>query len=630
MTIIQHFSHPLINAAGWTLLHSIWQIILIALVWRSVMFVTRDHHAGIRYNITLITLFSVPISFIMTFLKQWDVFKNARQIVSFEFTDASWPLPGDKNLYVLPDNYPSFIENLEIITPWIFWIYLTGLLFLSVKGIMSYLEINYIRKNNTIEIPDEWNDRITVLMNRAGLLKKVNLFLSENITIPLVTGFLKPFILLPLSMFSSLSPSQVEIILLHEFYHIREKDHYINMLQNLLEIIFFYHPAMWWISNRLRSEREKRVDEWIVQETADPVIYARALVQLEESRGSYIKPALAATHSYKLLISRINNFMFMKKTSFNYRQMVTAFIIILAVVVAVIVISPDLQANNKSVSAENTKPTLSLSLPDIPEFSPPEIKKDTSFNLAEDSHIHKKYIIHLDDGTFFSGDSLSMENQEQIREALEEARSALELARKEILEKMNSEEFRQEMEKVREEVQKTLKEVDREIIYKIDTAKIRHEIIIIKKEVEKALEEAGLTEFQQEELRKELEKASKEIRTTLDQEQLQYLQSEEFHEAMEKAQEGIQKALESVDSLIENTVTVKDIRIQIITDDMIKDVMNSLEDSMNNDSLLLQMFDDVKILKMEEFFNSLPSVPGEENINEEELIKKLELLESTI
>ena len=92
--------------------------------------------------------------------------------------------------------------------------------------------------------------------------------------------------LLPMSALAGLSPLQVEAILAHELAHIRRHDYLVNLLQTLLETLLFYHPAVWWLSRQIRIEREHCCDDLAVSLCGDPVVYARALADLEELRGA--------------------------------------------------------------------------------------------------------------------------------------------------------------------------------------------------------------------------------------------------------------------------------------------------------------------------------------------------------
>ena len=102
---------------------------------------------------------------------------------------------------------------------------------------------------------------------------------------PTVIGWLKPVVLLPASALAALSPQQLEAILAHELAHIRRHDYLVNLLQTLVETLLFYHPAVWWLSRRIRIERENCCDDLAVSLCGDPVAYANALADLESLRS---------------------------------------------------------------------------------------------------------------------------------------------------------------------------------------------------------------------------------------------------------------------------------------------------------------------------------------------------------
>src|SRR5262249_62123234 len=116
-------------------------------------------------------------------------------------------------------------------------------------------------------------------------------------------GWLHPVILLPASTLTGLSPGQIESILAHELAHIRRHDYLVNLLQSLVETLLFYHPGVWWVSRRIREERELCCDDLAVGVVGGPVLYAEALCRLERARGE--AAALAVAASGGSLLARI-------------------------------------------------------------------------------------------------------------------------------------------------------------------------------------------------------------------------------------------------------------------------------------------------------------------------------------
>jgi hypothetical protein len=135
--------------------------------------------------------------------------------------------------------------------------------------------------------------RFDQLVQLSGVDRIVRLGETSAVSVPIVAGWLKPVILLPLGVVASLPAEQVEAILLHELAHISRYDYLVNLLQNIVETIFFYHPAVWSVSRRIRLERELACDDQTVQWCKNPRTYAEALAGFEEFRHQ--SPLLAAT-----------------------------------------------------------------------------------------------------------------------------------------------------------------------------------------------------------------------------------------------------------------------------------------------------------------------------------------------
>ncbi|MFO1499612.1 MAG: M56 family metallopeptidase [Verrucomicrobiota bacterium] len=127
------------------------------------------------------------------------------------------------------------------------------------------------------------------------LSPKIQLLASHLVEVPTAIGWLRPMILLPLSSFAGLNGQQLELIVAHELAHIRRHDYLVNLLQNAVEALLFYHPAVWWVSSQIRTERENCCDDLALSVSANPVAYARALACLEEQRARFSQMKLAVS-----------------------------------------------------------------------------------------------------------------------------------------------------------------------------------------------------------------------------------------------------------------------------------------------------------------------------------------------
>ena len=143
--------------------------------------------------------------------------------------------------------------------------------------------------------PSAWLPVGARLAAHLRISRAIHIVESASIDVPTVIGWMRPVIMLPIAAVANLSPAQVEAILAHELAHIRRHDYFVNVLQTFAETLLFYHPATWWLSGRIRAEREHCCDDAAVAVCGDAVGYARALTELERWRVESAPLAIAAT-----------------------------------------------------------------------------------------------------------------------------------------------------------------------------------------------------------------------------------------------------------------------------------------------------------------------------------------------
>lgn len=165
--------------------------------------------------------------------------------------------------------------------------------------------------------------------HRLGLSIPVRILQCGITQVPTVVGWIRPVILIPIGCFSGMSPMQIEAILAHEIAHILRRDYFFSVLQSVLEALFFYHPAVWWLSKIIRVEREHCCDDLAVECTGNALLYARALSLLEEHRGTL--PVIALGANGGILFMRIKRILGESKKT-TPPQTMGLFILCLAVV----------------------------------------------------------------------------------------------------------------------------------------------------------------------------------------------------------------------------------------------------------------------------------------------------------
>ncbi|HXB73533.1 MAG TPA: M56 family metallopeptidase, partial [Candidatus Acidoferrales bacterium] len=144
----------------------------------------------------------------------------------------------------------------------------------------------------------EWQRTLDRLKTRISVSRPVRLLVSGRLQAPAAMGWLRPIVLVPAGALAGLPVAQIEALLLHELAHIRRHDYPVHILQSAVEAVFFYHPAVWWVSSHMRAERELCCDDIAVSVTGDAVIYARALAEFDSAR--WIQPNVMAANGGSL------------------------------------------------------------------------------------------------------------------------------------------------------------------------------------------------------------------------------------------------------------------------------------------------------------------------------------------
>lgn len=120
--------------------------------------------------------------------------------------------------------------------------------------------VGHARRRST-PAPAEWQARLDTLARRLGLKRTIALRLLPGLASPVALGALRPCVLLPAALLSRLPVDLLEALLAHELAHVRRWDYLVNLLQSAVEALLFFHPVVWWLSARMRSERELVADE---------------------------------------------------------------------------------------------------------------------------------------------------------------------------------------------------------------------------------------------------------------------------------------------------------------------------------------------------------------------------------
>ena len=317
MTEIQTWlQQPPAQVIGWALLHFLWQGTLIGALTALALAALRRSAADVRYVVAAIGLSLMLTLPAVTAVQLWRAATPAPTRAAAAVTDTVPEVasPPAVAVELAPDDRrasaggPATIDTtrFERWLPVLVLGWLCGVALLTLRLISGWLWVQRMKSHGASPAGDGWQHIVTRLSRRLHIARRVRLLQSTLVDVPTVIGWIKPVVLLPASALAGLSPLQLEAILAHELAHIRRHDYLVNLLQTLVETLLFYHPAVWWLSRRIRAERENCCDDLAVSLCGDPYTYAKALADLEELRGvSDPQAFLAMAASGGSLVQRV-------------------------------------------------------------------------------------------------------------------------------------------------------------------------------------------------------------------------------------------------------------------------------------------------------------------------------------
>ena len=301
--LYQVFSDELIYALGWTVVHSLWQGAIIALSLALIMPYLQRRSSRLRYEIALSALFVMLLCAICTFIIMLD---QAEVVLANSFTLII-------NDIAMVEGSSSIWEQLifqvsgyfETHLPLIVTCWMLGMLFFLLRMLGGYAYVQHLRFNHVQELDISWQKKMHQLKWRLQLHRPVKLMESALVKVPMVIGHLKPIILMPLGAVNRLSADEVEAVLAHELAHICRNDYLMNFFVSFVEVLFYYHPGVWWITASIRNERENCCDDMAIELCGNSLTYAKALVSLQDFNRTVPSFAMSFSGKKNHLLNRI-------------------------------------------------------------------------------------------------------------------------------------------------------------------------------------------------------------------------------------------------------------------------------------------------------------------------------------
>jgi uncharacterized protein (TIGR03435 family) len=289
-------SYSWVERLGWTLVHFLWQGFLVAILYAAVRRgVARMSSPNLRYFLACVALAAMMAAPLFT----WGLMEASDASMDEAYRIRSTP-PAARTVGITITPLPTSVRTrVSAIEPaqfllWVVMAWFAGAMVFWVRLAGGWIVAARMRSVLVRRAPSEWQEILTELGRWMGLSRPVRLLVSALVQVPTVVGWLRPVVLVPVGALGGLPAEHLEALLLHELAHIRRHDYLINIVQSAAEALLFYHPAVWWVSWHIRTERELCCDDVVVSVSGDALTYARALAQLESHRPAHLNAVVAA------------------------------------------------------------------------------------------------------------------------------------------------------------------------------------------------------------------------------------------------------------------------------------------------------------------------------------------------
>lgn len=339
--ITEFFSDTTLYALGWTVVHSLWQGTLLAILLSVLMMALEKRSARLRYEVACGAMFTMLMMALATFIIYLDQDPNAVEVtlaLMSSNTDSSLTIVNGETSF-LQTNFQAVIAFFDAQLPLIVNVWLIGFLFFAFRMTGGFIHLRQLRHQDNFPVDKMLQDKLNQLIRRSPLQRSVKVMESALIKVPILLGHLKPLILIPVGTINLLTEEEVEAVLAHELAHIIRRDFSMNIFFTLIEILFYYHPGVWLMAATIRSEREHCCDDLALFLCKNPLAYARALYKLEAAHKTARLPGLALSFSSQKnqLLHRVRRILNQPQNKSNIMEklMATTFLLLTITILSV-------------------------------------------------------------------------------------------------------------------------------------------------------------------------------------------------------------------------------------------------------------------------------------------------------
>jgi beta-lactamase regulating signal transducer with metallopeptidase domain len=424
MKTAEWLNAEMLKVIGWTIIHSIWQFLVLFAALKALLSIISKGHANLRYLAGVIMLSLAVTCTIVTFNHEYKSFINNDTLPASDLNYSARVNAQTKyyaNNFVTkaaPSPTDLALNLLNVISPYLTFIWIAGMMLYIVKILAGGIYLSGLRKLSTESFPDVYN-KMEALREKIQISKAVRLIINQKIHQPLTFGTFKPAILLPCSYVTQVPVEQLEMILAHELAHIKRYDYLVNLVQASLDAIFFYNPFFRLISEAVRDEREYCCDDMAAASCGDSHTMAMALTNLK-ILTSYQSLSLSAAPKKSTFRNRVNRLISPENQP---RMSVKTFLLIFFITVATITLLTRCvyyQKEYANLPAANDQITQLLT-------DNQANYKEQLFGYTKSNKDHEIFLVSTIQGkalyAYLDGDKLSENDLQQLVKVLQQKRT---------------------------------------------------------------------------------------------------------------------------------------------------------------------------------------------------------------
>ena len=284
-----------LDLIGWALLDFVWQGTLLGAACALLLRILHRAAAAVRYALACGALLLCLLLPLLNMLFAWQSLDSGAKYLTLAARVG--------RIFPQTPNWQQWFITLQPHLPALvlLWLMCVALLALRMAVALSWLG-GYAGDKRSSAAP-QWQQRFDALAAKLGISRRVVLRVVRDLESPVTLGSLRPLVLVPLALLSGMPAPLLEALLAHELAHIRRHDFLVNLLQSVIETLLFYHPVVWWLSKRIRIEREHIADDLAASVIGDPRRLALALSELAQIQSASSALVLAANGG--MLLPRI-------------------------------------------------------------------------------------------------------------------------------------------------------------------------------------------------------------------------------------------------------------------------------------------------------------------------------------